>query len=193
MNQHKLLRTIIGATLALLLLIPVPALGLTFLGTWKFFSSTTGGTVTDGDTSQFGFDAPGNYGLQIGMGKVDPPSNVTKYSVTATRDFQITSPSELIRISHTFGSYIRDGSINVTMTIQRYGVANDPFNFPPYSFSAPAGPPPGMFAGLNDFFRTGTLTQGLYRVSLTITYTRTTGQNSSWNNSSPHQFNFRGL
>lgn len=192
MNKSKVFRSILGATLALVLLIPVPALGLNFLGSWRFFSSATGGTV-GGDTSQFGTDAPGIYDLRIGMGTVDPPSNVTKYSVTATRDFQITSPSELVRISHSFGSTIRGGSINANITIQRYGVANDPFNFPPYSFTAPTGPPPGQFAGLNDFFRTGTLLQGLYRVSITLTYTRSVGPDSSWNNSSPHQFNFRGL
>lgn len=191
MHKSKVLRSLLGATLAIVLLIPVPAMGLTFLGSWRFFSSATGGTV-GGFTGQFGSDAPGNYGLTVGMGQVDPPSNVSKYSVTATRDFQITNTSELIRISHSFGSTIRGGSINVSLTIQRYGVPNDPFNFPPYSFSAPQSGPPGMFAGLDDFSRTGFLQQGLYRVSITLTYTRTVSSNSSWNNSSPHQFNFSG-
>lgn len=190
MMKSRLLRNVLGTAFALLLLVPVPALGITFLGSWRFFSTTTGGSVAGSST---GFsDQANNYGLTIGMGSVQPPSNVSKYSVTATRDFQITSLSELVRISHSFGTFISDGSINVTMTIQRYGVANDPFNFPPYSFVAPQSNPPA-FAYLDDFFRTGTLTQGLYRLSLTITYMRTPGPNSSWNNSSPHTFNFRGL
>ncbi len=176
----------VGLALAILLLAPVPAMGLMFLGSWNFFQSQLGvpGSFT-GST-----DNPNNYGLTIGMGVVTPPSSITRYSVTATRDFQISDPNELVRISHSFGTLLNNGSINVTLTIQQFGVANDPFNFPPYSVNS-SGPPPGTFYSLNDFFKTGNLTKGLYRLSLTITYQRT--PTGSWNNSSPHTFNFRGL
>lgn len=186
----NMLRSFIGATLALALLIPVPALGLTFLGSWRFFTSNVGGLPTN-LTPPGIVDNPNDYQLTINMGKVDPPSTVSKYSVTATRDFSIADPSELIRISHSFGTFMRDGNINVTMTIQRYGVANDPFNFPPYSFSAPAYPAPVSNPSLDDFFKQSPLTQGLYRLSLTLTYIRNPNDNSNWNNSSPHVFNFR--
>jgi hypothetical protein len=187
MNKSSLLRNIIGATLAVVLLIPVPALGITFLGGWRFFASVPGIATTNA------VDNPNNYDLTISMGQVNPPSTVTKLSVTATRDFQITSASELVRISHSFSSILRDGSINATLTIQRYGVANDPFNFPPYSFTAPGAPAPPSNPSLNDFFKQSDLMQGLYRLSLTITYTRQNNPDSFWNNSSPHVFNFRGL
>jgi hypothetical protein len=187
MIKSRLLRNMVGLALAILLLAPVPAMGLMFLGSWNFFQSQLGVP----GSFQSSTDNPNNYGLTIGMGVVAPPSSITKYSVTATRDFQISDASELIRISHSFASLLNDGSINVTLTIQQFGVANDPFNFPPYSVSAPPGPPPGSFFSLDDFFKTGTLTKGLYRLSLTITYQRT--PTGSWNNSSPHTFNFRGL
>jgi hypothetical protein len=177
----------VGLALAILLLAPVPAMGLMFLGSWNIFQSPGG--VPGSFTSNS--DNPNNYFLTIGMGVVSPPSSITKYSVTATRDFQITDPNELVRISHSFASLLNDGSINVTLSIQQFGVANDPFNFPPYSVFAPAGPPPGTLFSLDDFFKTGNLTKGLYRLSLTITYQRT--PTGSWNNSSPHTFNFRGL
>ena len=186
------MRTFIGATLALLLLIPVPALGLTFLGSWRFFTSSTGGTP-GGNLTPSVSDNPNSYMLTVPMGIVDPPSNVSKYSVTATRDFQINDPSELIRIAHSFGTLMRDGTINVTMTIQRYGVPNDPFNFPPYSFNAPPFPAGVSNPQLNNFFKDGSLTQGLYRLSLTLTYIRNVNSNSNWNNSSPHVFTFNRI
>jgi hypothetical protein len=186
--MNRVLRNIVGATLVLALLIPVPALGLTFLGSWRFFTSNVGGLPTNLTPPGIS-DSPNDYSLTINMGKVDPPSTTSKYSVTATRDFSISDPSELVRISHSFGTFMQDGNINATMTIQRYGVANDPFNFPPYSFTAPGG-----FMSnpqLNDFFKQSSLTQGLYRLSLTLTYLRNVNGTSSWNNSSPHVFNFR--
>ena len=187
MIKSRLLRNMVGLALAILLLAPVPAMGLMFLGSWNFFQSSLGVP----GSFQSSTDNPNNYGLTIGMGAVSPPSSITRYSVTATRDFQISDPSELIRISHSFNSFLTNGSINVTLTIQQFGVANDPFNFPPYSVFAPASPPNSFFS-LNDFFKTGSLSKGLYRLSLTITYQRDPGT-GSWNNSSPHTFNFRGL
>lgn len=192
MNKLGKYRNVIGATLALLMLLPVPALGLTFLGSWRFFTSNVGGTPSN-LTAPIISDAPNNYGLTINMGQVlstDP--TISKYSVTATRDFQITDPTELIKIAHSFSSTLQGlgSSINVTMTIQRYGVANDPFNFPPYSFTPPqANTVYNPF--LNNFFKQGSLTLGLYRLSLTLTYIRNPNTPpSSWNNSSPHVFNF---
>lgn len=194
MSTSRVLRNIAGLAFALLLLVPVPALALTFLGSWNYFKATTGGGGPDivQGTSSNNTDNPNNYGLTIGMGFVNPPSTITKYSVTATRDFQITDPVQSVNIAHSFASLVNDGSINVTLSIQRYGVANDPFNFPPYSQTVPASAPPGSLLFLDNFNRTGRLTQGLYRLSLTITYMRTP-PNGSWNNSSPHTFTFRGL
>lgn len=192
MNSSRLLRNMAGLAFALLLLVPVPALGLTFLGSWNFFSATTGGGGSDivNGTFHNNNDNPNNYDLTIGMGFVNPPSTITKYSVTATRDFQITNPLEFVRIAHSFFSNINGASISATVTIQRYGVANDPFNFPPYNISSPLGTDMGV--GLNDFSKTSRLSQGLYRLSLTITYMRTP-PNGSWNNTSPHVFTFQGL
>jgi hypothetical protein len=180
--NRAFLRNTFGAILALLLLAPVPAFALTFLGGWNFFQSVPG-IATIFPPS----DAPEHYMLKIGMGQIPPPS-VTKLSVTATRDFQITSPSQLISIRHMFGSFLQSGSINVTLSIQRFNVPNDPFNFPPYSFSTLGTANPSL-----DFTKFGTLTQGLYRVTLTITYTcKSTPLGCAWNNSSPHTFNFDG-
>jgi len=194
MNKSRLLRKLAGLAFALLLLVPVPALGLTFLGSWNYFIATTGGGGSDvvNGTSTNSTDNPNNYSLTVGMGYVNPPSTITTYTVTATRDFRIDNPSQTINILHFFGSFINDSSIKVTIAIQRFGVANDPFNFPPYNISAPLLNPPGTFVSLNGFGRRGALLQGLYRMTVTLTYTRNPPQ-GSWNNSSPHTFNFRGL
>ncbi len=168
--------------MALLLLIPVPVFGLTFLGTWKFFESTTG------IASKSFSDSPNNYSLTIGMGVVPPPVNLTKLSVTAVRDFQITDPSQLVAISHMFGTFLKNGNIGVSMSILKDGVANDPFNFPPYSFTAQGMQHPSL-----NYSKQGMFSMGLYRLTITITYRLNQPGNSSWNNSSPHVFQFRGF
>ncbi len=190
MSTTRVLRNMAGLAFALLLLVPVPALALTFLGSWNYFSATNpaGNTASILGTFQNSTDNPNNYLLQIGMGAPKPTSIVTSYSVTATRDFQITDPSQLVKIAHSFSSYLQDAGINVTINIQRYGVANDPFNFPPYSITADNF---GKTVGLDNFFSQRSLSMGLYRLSLTITYTRT--PSGGWNNSSPHTFTFKGL
>ncbi|MBL8822709.1 MAG: hypothetical protein JNJ77_08995 [Planctomycetia bacterium] len=186
MNKTSFVRKILTTALVLVALLPVPALAITFLGGWQFFATHPG------ITSQTFTDDFNNYGLTISMGAVAAPSGVTKVSVTAIRDFRVTDPSELVRISHSFGSYIQDGSINVNVSIQRYGVANDPFNFPPYSFIT-QNPALQYNPSLNDFFKQNTLAAATYRMAVTITYTRSGATTSSWNNSSPHVFNFRGV
>jgi hypothetical protein len=180
MQTRSFWRKSLGALVMLTLIAPVPAFAITFLGSWRVFESVPGiATVTSSD-------APDDYILQIGMGQVPPP-DIMKLSVTATRDFQITSASELIRISHQFQTLLRNSSINVNLTIQQFNVPNDPFNFPPYSFAAI-----GTALASLDFAKTGNLTQGFYRVAITVTYTRHNAADSFWNNMSPHTFRFQG-
>jgi hypothetical protein len=179
--KRTFLKQTFGAIAALLLLAPVPAFALTFLGTWSIFQSPS--KIA---TIYPFIDSPEHYQLKIGMGQIPPPE-ITKLSVTATRDFQITSASQLISIQHFFGSLLTNSSINATISIQRYNVPSDPFNFPPYSFTAL-----GQQTATLDFTKFGTLTQGLYRLTLTLTYTCNNPDNCAWNNTSPHTFNFDG-
>jgi hypothetical protein len=172
-------RKSLGALVMLTLIAPVPAFALTFLGSWRYFESTPG-VATVSST-----DAPNDYTLMIGMGQVPPP-DIMKLSVTATRDFQITSTSELIRISHFFRSLVRNTSVNVNLSIQQFNVPNDPFNFPPYSLATIGTNEIGI-----DISKTGKLNMGFYRVAITITYTRHIAD-SFWNNFSPHTFRFLG-
>lgn len=185
MQHTSFWRKSLGALAMLILIAPVPAFAITFLGSWRFFESTPG-------VASLSFsDAPNNYSLRIGMGQVPPP-NIMKLSVTATRDFQISSSSEMLRIAHQFRSFLRNSSINATLSIQQFNVPNDPFNFPPYSFSA-VNPGAGTFSeAALDFAKTGRLNQGLYRLTITLTYTRNMAD-SYWNNFSPHTFTFNGL
>lgn len=171
-----------GSLIVLCLLVPVPVFGLTFLGTWRFFQSTMGIATTNST------DAPNNYSLTIGMGQVPPPTGLTKLSVSAVRDFRIDSPQQWVEISHFFGTFLKNGNISVNMSIQQDGVANDPFNFPQYSFNAVGMQHPSL-----NYMKSGFLHLGYFRLSITITYSFDNSGNSSWNNSSPHTFNFRGF
>jgi hypothetical protein len=185
MHKTSFWRKSLGALLLLTLVAPVPAFAITFLGSWRFFESVPGIATKNSA------DSPNFYTLQIGMGQVPPP-DINKLSVTATRDFQITSSSELVRIQHQFRTLLRNSSINVNVSIQQFNVPNDPFNFPPYSFSA-VNPGAGTFSVAQlDFAKTGQLMMGLYRATITITYTRNIAD-SFWNNTSPHTFTFSGL
>lgn len=172
----------LGILAASFLMLPVPVFGLTFLGSWSFFASTLG---IAGKSSS---DSPNNYSLTIAMGVIAPPENLTKLSISAVRDFQITDSNQAVNISHMFGTILNNGNISVTMAILKNGTPNDPFNFPPYSFDLQGLQHPSL-----NYQKQGMLGVGYYRLSITITYTLNQPGRSSWNNSSPHVFQFRGL
>jgi hypothetical protein len=163
------------------MLVPAPAFALMFLGSWSFFQSTPGIATIFPPV-----DSPNHYILKIGMGHIPPPT-VNKLTVTATRDFIINGPSQLVSIRHMFGSFLLNSSIDVTLSVQRFNVPNDAFNFVPYSFTANGTANPSL-----DYSQNGNLQSGLYRLSVTITYTCRILGNCAWNNSSPHTFFFDG-
>ncbi|MFT3882438.1 MAG: hypothetical protein QM703_22650 [Gemmatales bacterium] len=171
-----------GILAASFLLLPVPVFGLTFLGSWNFFESSSG------IISKSFSDSPNNYSLTIGMGVAPPPENLTKLSISAVREFQITDPNQLVNISHMFGTLLNNGNISVSISIFKNGTPNDPFNFPAYSFGLQGWQHPSL-----NYSKSGMLGIGYYRLSITITYTLNQPGNSSWNNSSPHVFQFHGL
>lgn len=180
----------IAAALAIIAcLLPVPVLALSFLGTWQFFESKSG-TQLPPSHNHFSSDNPGVGGnLQIDMRQFTTTTD-GKITVTATRDFAL-SRTELVNISHSFGSLLANGNISVTMSVVRIG-AMDVFGWPPYSGNAGNGPP-GVFG--TNFNKSVALSAGNYRVSLTIIYNTGSLNNpgGQWNNTSIHNFNFSGV
>lgn len=179
--RRTILRNTLGVLLALLMLAPAPVFALRFIGNWSFFQSVPGIATIFPPV-----DMLNHYQLRIGMGHVPPPT-INKLTVTATRDFVIDSAQQLISITHMFGSFLLNSSIDATLSIQKFNVPNDPFNFPAYSFTANGTANPTL-----DFTKDGILTRGLYRLTITLTYTCRVLGNCGWNNSSPHTFTFVG-
>ncbi|HMP58041.1 MAG TPA: hypothetical protein PKD86_01700 [Gemmatales bacterium] len=190
------LRRILAA-LTLLLLVPVPGLAITFLGTgWAILVSSTGNLI-DGDpsppTHNFTPNPRGGL-LEINMGEFLQNGGFSngpaQLRVTATRDFRVNGASETLRITRSFQSQLANGSIQVTVNIQPYNLANTPpYIIPPVTRLAPLGPP----ITVNDFStNNGVFLGGNYRVTITITYTLN-GAGGYWKNDTPHRFDFFGI
>lgn len=123
-------RHMVAAMAATLFLLPVPVYGLTFLGPWRFLQSRVMApsvVTTSGDNSLGGF-------LELGMG-FNPPTQdpfglpMAVSSITATRNFRITNPSELLTISQAFQNFLQGANVNVTLQLTRLNVP-DPFPAP---------------------------------------------------------------
>ncbi len=169
-------RKILGGAAALALFLPLPALALTFLGSWQITQQQTGSapraTVTSHDTGTGGV-------LNIDLKSFSARATGTS-TVTAVRNFQVASPSEVVTVARNLQSILKNASVDATVQIQGIG-------FP--AFSDAAGSRPRLFQDTTS--RTKRLRGGTYRVVVTVRNTK--DRNGSWNTVSPYQFTFSGV
>lgn len=198
-RQRPILR-VLAAAIALLLLLPVPGMALTFLGFWQIFSSSSG-TGVPSPTTSFGDNLRGGF-LEVNMGEYLNNGFSGNLSVTAIRDFRINGAAELVTIRRSFTSLLSDGRIRVTVNITPYNVANPPpFNIPPVNINRTGaifpGPPFGGPTVGDNSSNTGLFLGGNYRVTINILYEKNgqlNNQNSGyWKNLSAHRFEFFGI
>lgn len=169
-------RKIAGGATALAFFLPLPALALTFLGSWNITQSQTGGapraTVTSRDTSTGGV-------LNIDLGSFSRKGEASS-TVTARRNFQVASGGEAVTIARNIQTILKNASVDATVQIQRV-------NFP--AFSESAGSRPRFFQDTTS--RTKRLGAGTYQVVVTVRNTK--DRNGSWTTVSPYQFTFNGV
>lgn len=185
------------AAATVLMLLPIPATAITFLGSAWNIQVDVSGNPLDGapslPTHNFVPNPRGGV-LTIDMGQFLQNGNFSQAGaqlrVQATRDFRVNGASETVRITRSFRSTLANGTIQVTVNIQPYNIANQPpYSIPPVTRTAPVGPriPVDDFSTNN-----GVFIGGNYRVTITITYTLH-GAGGFWRNDTPHRFEFFGI
>ena len=166
----------LGGAAALALLLPLPALALTFLGSWQITNQQTGGapraTVTSQDNSSGGV-------LNIDLKSFSCRASGSS-TVTAVRNFRVDSPSEVVTVARSLQTILKNAAVDATVQIQ--GV-----RFP--NFDEAAGSRPRLFADSTS--RQKRLRGGTYRVVVTVRASK--DRNGSWTTVSPYQFTFSGV
>lgn len=185
------------AAATLLMLLPIPAMAITFLGSdWNYQVTFQGNPIDGFPPSPVTNFTPNPRGgvLEIDMREFLQNGNFSngpaQVRIQAIRDFRVNGASETLRITRSFRSTLANGSIQVTVNIQPYNIANQPpYTIPPVNRTAGLGSP--IQVGDNST-NNGVFLGGNYRVTITITYTLN-GAGGYWRNDTPHRFDFFGI
>jgi hypothetical protein len=194
-NRSWTRRILAAATL--LMLLPIPAMAITFLGAdWNYQVTFQGNPLDGFPSAPLTNFVPNPRGgvLTIDMRQFLQNGNFSQggaqVRIQATRDFRVNGASETVRITRSFRSTLANGQIQVTVNIQPYNIANQPpYTIPPVTRNAGLGPP--IQVGDNST-NNGVFLGGNYRVTITITYTLN-GAGGFWRNDTPHRFDFYGI
>jgi hypothetical protein len=174
-------RVVLGVVTAALLL-PLPAMAITFLGSWSVIQFRTGGapaaTVTSGDSGGGGF-------LSVNLGNYSA-SRAAVSQVTAVRSFRVRSSGELVNFERQLSTQIRNANLKVEVQFLRITGRS---KFPISSVTESAG---STMRTVN-FNQTDSrfLTGGLYMAVLTVRQQKSAS--GSWNNVSPYRFTFTSI
>jgi hypothetical protein len=177
------------STLTVLVLLPVPALALTFLTDWDIRTETRNApspTVLAGDTS-----SQGTF-FQVNFGENTRPQ-VASALVTGVRDFAITTDRQAVGFFRSVEALLENSSINFGFRIVNLANQREVLSF---RRSEDAGPVRTRFNELVGF--TANLARGSYQITLDVGFEKTAA--GSWDNTgaiagqgSPFQFEFLGI
>ena len=110
-------RRVLGGAVALLVLMPVPAMALTFLGSWVKSTSVSGGPTPP--TPSFSDSTSGqNDSLIVDMGDYQGATATANSSITLTRQFQITSSSQQMQFDHAAMNQFAQAGEKVTLKVE---------------------------------------------------------------------------
>jgi hypothetical protein len=186
-NPHRASRgpwkkMLAGVAVATLLL-PVPALALTFLGSWVFTSVITGGAPVP--TTSFSDSANGG-SLTIGMGSYSATPSASS-EITATRNFTIPSGGQMVSVFRSWITTLQQANLQVKINIMKTN-GNTSLDF---NSADSAGLTQTTFT--RTFTNSQRLTPGTYKVVIDILYKTNAATPHKWINSSPHRFDFTGV
>jgi hypothetical protein len=114
-------RRFLGGAAAALLLMPMPAMALTFLGSWTPSISVSGGptpptpTFTDSVTNNGG---KAEDVLNVFMGDYQGQTATANSSITLTRQFDITNPAQVLQFQHNATTMLSQAGENVTLQVK---------------------------------------------------------------------------
>jgi hypothetical protein len=186
-------KPVLGGVIAALLLLPVPALALTFTGHWKAAIQRSGiplppkPKVADVTNNAAQKDT-----LTVNMGNYTGRKGKAVSSIILTRGFTISAASQTIQLNETFATELVQAGAQVVVAVRNANgrVVATPFvfrtNFPRTPFLGFV--PVGGKAPTNTF----TLKKGRYTFDVRIKY-RTDNKHGRWKTKSPHKFEFIGV
>jgi hypothetical protein len=182
-------KQLLGGLIAALLLLPVPAMALTFSGHWKAIVQRQGRPKPQRPTFT---DVPNNPGqmdmLTVNMGNYQGVKSTATSSIDLTHRFTITAPQQQIKLNDQFASQFAQAGARVTVTIKdaQGHVLRTPLRFRGKIRSASFGT---LQADLAKFL---TLRKGHYILDVQVIF-QTDRKRGGWNTISPHKFVFMGV
>jgi hypothetical protein len=186
LTGRSVMRLFTGLAAALVLL-PVPAMALTFTGGWQSVTAVSGGptpptpTVTDVTNG-----ADDN--LTVDMGSYQGSTKKATSVIVLVRPVTISSASEAIRFAEQFSTDFSQGGVALTMTVSdsKGNLIATPISFGKSTTST-------SFVNISDSESAQqTFKAGNYYLGVGVAYD-TTNKIGGWKTKSKHHFEFTGL
>jgi hypothetical protein len=180
-------RRLIVCLVAALILIPAPAMALTFTSAWQAATSLSGGptspTPTVTDVTNGGDD-----NLFVNMGNYQGSTQKATSIITLERQISVPSPGEAISMASAFATDFKQGGVDVAVGVfdSRGHLVALPITFDQQTNST-------VFTTISaNQTTTQNLKGGDYFLAVAISYT-TNNKVGGWNTKSVHHFEFLGL
>jgi hypothetical protein len=180
-------RRLIVCLVAALMLIPAPAMALTFTSAWQSAISTTGGptppTPIVSDSTNGGDD-----NLFVNMGNYQGSTQKGLSSITLDRNISVPSAGEAISIASAFATQLADAALHLSVRVLD-GSGNQVAA--PITFNGTVSGTTFSTISANQK-NTQTYNGGNFVLEVKINY-ETTNKIGGWKNISVHHFEFLGL
>jgi hypothetical protein len=180
-------RVVPGLAVALLLM-PTPALALTFLTPWSTTFTQTGGPTPPTPIVNDSVNGQDDH-LTVDMGNYTGSTAVATSTVQLTRQIQVTSASQAIQYAHAAGNTFQQAGETVTVVLKN--ASGSTTLSTPISVSFTNNSTIPVTFSDSETVR-NTLNNGTYTLVVTVTH-KTNNKLGSWKKKSQHVFDFAGF
>jgi hypothetical protein len=179
-------KRIVFGVMAAVLLLPIPAVAITFLNSWDVRQNQSGGAPSATVSST---DTPDGGSLTIGMRAYSAPRVATS-TVDAVRRFRVNNKKEMVSLVRRFNTYIQNADLRVSVRFRRLTGSTN-WNLPDVQASRYAEFSRASFWINYNQTDSKLMSGGTYEVSITVRqHKNATG---AWNNATPYRFTFSSL
>jgi hypothetical protein len=180
-------RRVVGALAACLVLLPVPAMALTFTGSWVASYSQSGGPTPPTPTFTDNLSADQNQDvLTVNMGTYQGATAPATSTIQLARPFSVSARSQTVEFDHAFTTLFNQGGATVTVAVQD---ALGQTLVTPINFSQSTTGTAFLSDDETVFNR---LRAGNYTLAVTVTY-QTSNKIGGYQSRSVHTFDFEGI
>jgi hypothetical protein len=183
-------KQLIGGAVAALMLLPVPAMALTFIDAWAPVISTSGGPKPAPPTfSDVTNNAKQLDDLTVNMGNYQGSTATAQSSIELTRHVSVPDGSQNVSFQEQFTSQFTQAGASVTVAVKDASGHNVLFTPLSFSFQSTLTQPVTV-----QVFQLATrkVNGGTYTFDVKVAY-NTNNKIGGWKTISPHAFEFKGL